>query len=97
MARLRKEEVFPLIKGVVSGELSRSDFDELTNLKPGGYEYWLRKYKKEQGSNGSFVAVRRKKKVDKEGQVEVILGRDVQIKFSRLVSAQYLRELIEGK
>ena len=97
MARLNKEEVFPLIKGVLNGELNRSDFNELTNLKPGGYEYWLRKYKNAEGNNSSFVPVRQKRKKDSDGQVEVILGRGVQIKFSQLVSAQYLRELIDGK
>ena len=94
MARLQKETVFPLVKGVLDGELTRAEFDELTNLRPGGYEYWRRKYKKESGVNRSFVPVRRKKVANLSGSIEVILGRGVQIKFSKMVPAQYLRELI---
>ena len=94
MARLKKETVFPLVKGVLEGDLTRAEFDELTNLRPGGYEYWLRKYKKESGGNESFVPVRRKKEAVQSGGVEVLMGKGIQIKFSKMVSAQYLRELI---
>ena len=94
MARLKKETVFPLVKGVVDGELTRAEFDELTNLRPGGYEYWLRKYRKDSGGNESFVPVRSKKESNVSGGVEVIMGQGIQIKFSKMVSAQYLRELI---
>ncbi len=83
MARLKKETVFPLVKGVLEGDLTRAEFDELTNLRPGGYEYWWRKYKEASGANGSFVPVRRKKESNLSGSVEVILGRGVQIKFLR--------------
>ena len=94
MARLKKEAVFPLVKGVLDGELTRSEFDELTNLRPGGYEYWRRKYKEESGVNGSFVPVRRKRESNLSGSIEVILSGGVQIKFSKVVPAKYLRELI---
>jgi len=83
MARLKKETVFPLVKGVLDGELTRAEFDELTNLRPGGYEYWLRKYRKEAVGIGSFIPVRGKKETNLSGGIEVILGRGIQIKFSK--------------
>ncbi len=45
MAKLKKETVFPLVRGVLDGDLTRAEFDELTNLRPEGCVYWRRKYK----------------------------------------------------
>lgn len=94
MPRLKKDTVFPLVKGVLEGELTRSEFDELTGLRPGGYEYWRRKYKKEAGLNKSFIPVRSKQEMNLSGSIEVVLGQGVQIRFSKMVPAQYLRELL---
>jgi len=97
MPRLKKEEVFPLIKGVLDGELCKSDFNELTNLKAGGYEYWLRKYRSSKQSNDSFVAVKTDRSPSMEGQLEVIFTHGLRIKFSKIVPASYLRELTGGQ
>jgi hypothetical protein len=93
MARLKKEVVFPLVKGVLDGDLTRSEFDELTNLRPGGYEYWLRKFRSVDPVKGSFVPVRSGKPKEIDGRIEVTLPSGMRIKFSGMVSAQYLRDL----
>jgi hypothetical protein len=97
MARLKKETVFPLIKGVLDGELTRAEFDELTGLRPGGYEYWLRKFRSVDSGTGSFVAVKSGKSGDLDGEIEVTFVGGDRIKFSSMVSAQYLRELVRSK
>lgn len=93
MARLKKETVFPLVKGVLAGELTRAEFYELTNLRPGGYEYWSRKFRSAGPDKSSFVSVKTDKLEDMNGQIEVILALGVRVKFSKMVPAQYLRDL----
>lgn len=93
MARLKKETVFPLVKGVLEGELTKAEFYELTNLRPGGYEYWSKKFRSSGPDRSSFVSVRTGRVESMNGQIEVILAVGVHVKFSKMVPAQYLRDL----
>ena len=97
MARQKKEDVFPLIKGVLEGQISKEDFCELTNLKLSSYQYWLRRYQNEVMSSGSFVRVKTNKVRDLPSSVEISINPDITIRFSQLVPPDYLLKLIEQK
>ncbi len=96
MSRLKQSEAFPLIIQVLEGTMSREEFYEITGLRPGGYEYWSRRYRDSEGRNGSFVSVRPGSSRGFEGELEIIMASGVQIRFSKIVSAKYLLELVSG-
>ncbi len=47
-------EMFPIVEAVLSGELTRGEFCEMTGLKMSSFEYWKRKYTKRQ-SGGVLI------------------------------------------
>ena len=94
MARLKQSEAFPLVTRVLEGKMDREEFYEITGLRPGGYEYWSRRYRDSEGKNGSFVPVG--SIVDDEGELEIRMASRVQIRFSKIVPAKYLLELVRG-
>ncbi len=96
MARLKQSEAFPLVTQVLEGKMDREEFYEITGLRPGGYEYWSRRYQDSEGKNGSFVPVRPGSIVDDEGELEIRMASGVQIRFSKIVPAKYLLELVSG-
>ena len=96
MSRLKQSEAFPLVTQVLEGQMSKEEFYEITGLRPGGYEYWSRRYRDSKGGNGSFVSVQPGSIGELEGELEIRMACGVQIRFSKIVPAKYLLELVSG-
>jgi hypothetical protein len=79
---------------VEQGDLSRKEFCARTGLKEYSFHYWRKKYRNRPESESKFLPISAEEQSTEGYQVEIEFRNGVKLRFSSLVSAEYLSQIL---
>jgi transposase-like protein len=90
-----REEMYPLVEQFLESQETIKSFATSHDLPKSVFEYWLRKYRKEQADDSAFVEVTPSViGTHSQPYVEVVHPQGIQLRFFAPVSASYLATLL---
>jgi hypothetical protein len=95
--RNTSEKMFPLIRLVEENKLSVAEFCDRTGLKECSFQYWRSRYMKQHRSERKFLPISTRDMSTGEYLIEVELLNGVKLRFSSLIPADYLRQILDQR
>ena len=93
--RYKSDEIFPMLRAIEQGQMTREEFCGITGLKQSSYIYWRGKYLEHKRSQSAFVAIDAIKSSGVQYAMEIHLISGNQIRFTSVVPADYLQMLLK--